>query len=322
MDMIIKKALESFEEQFPEDYKPPRIKIIGCGGVGSSIIDNLHKKRQKGAELIHFNTNINIQKFCCADKRYLIGEKTAKGLGLCVDWVEKGKKIAKESIPLFEKTVKGSDMVFVCAGMGGGTGTAIAPVIAKAAKEEGAVVISFVTYPHKKEGEKRFNNAHKGISELKKYSDTVVIIDLSKFSKNELYIKDAVELISSTIQGNIEGILRPSLVGLDSADVKAIFSKKEFATVGEYVSETRDTEEIAKKCLKNTFFDYNPKEVKGAFICMVGGSDLTLDEVSQIGMYVSKDLDDDADVVWAARIENNMKGKIKVNVVLVGVSFK
>jgi cell division protein FtsZ len=217
-------------------------------------------------------------------------------------------------------------MVFVCAGMGGGTGTGSAPVVAQVAKDAGAIVIGTVTMPFKIE-RARIDKAEFGLQQLRQTSDTVIVIDNNRLVNiaGNLPVQQAFavanELVSTMIRGIVETIAVPSLVNLDYADVKAIMQDGGVAAIGVGVSDTTNrVEEAVKGALSNPLLEISYKGATGALIHVEGGPDMTLDEVNKIGEIVTENLDADANVIWGARVSESMKGKIAVMTIITGVN--
>src|SRR5512136_1830611 len=216
-------------------------------------------------------------------------------------------------------------MVFVCAGMGGGTGTGAAPVVAQAAKETGSIVIGTVTMPFNIE-RARIDKAEFGLQQLRNVSDTVVVIDNNRLVQiaGNLPVQQAFavanELISTMIKGIVETIAIPSLVNLDYADVKAIMTDGGVAAIGVGASDTSNkVEEAVRGALSNPLLDISYEGATGAIIHISGGPDLTLDEINRVGELVTESMDEDANVIWGARVDDNMKGKITVMTIITGV---
>jgi len=300
------------------------IKVFGVGGAGSNMISWLYKKGIKGAKIIAANTDIQHLDMVSADHKILIGKSITRGLG-CGGFPEKGAESAKESILEVRESIKNADMVFVCAGMGGGTGTGAAPVIASVAKQSNAIVIGTVTMPFNIE-RARIERAELGLDQLRDVCDTVIVIDNNRLVNiaGNLPVQQAFavanELISTMIRGIVETISVPSLVNLDFADVKAIMSKGGVAVIGVGFSDTtQKVEEAAKGALSNPLLDVQYSGADGALIHIEGGPDMTLEEVSQAGDIITENLDDDANVIWGARIREDMKGKICVMTIITGV---
>lgn len=300
------------------------IKVIGCGGAGNNMVNWLYKKGIKGAEILAINTDLQHLRITEADKKFLIGKDITRGLG-CGGYPEKGAESAKESINEIKEALKDSDMVFVCAGMGGGTGTGSAPIVAKVAKEQGSIVIGTVTMPFKIE-RARVDKAEFGLQQLRQVSDTVIVIDNNRLVAiaGDLPIQQAFavanELVATMIKGIVETIAIPSLVNLDFADVKAIMTNGGVAAIGVGASDTNNkVEEAVKGALSNPLLDISYAGATGALIHISGGPDLTLEEISRVGEMVTESLDDDANVIWGARVSEDLKGKLTVMTIITGV---
>ena len=328
MEFIVQNAIKSASENsFDQMNKigQANIKVVGCGGGGSNAVNWLYKKGIQGAEVIAMNTDKQHLDLMNADRKLLIGKDLTRGLG-CGGYPEKGRDCAKESIHDIKELMKDADMVFVCAGLGGGTGTGSAPIVSQIAKEQGAIVIGTVTMPFEIE-RARIDKAEFGLQQLRDASDTVIVIDNNRLVQiaGNLPIEQAFavanELIATMIKGIVETIAVPSLVNLDYADVKAIMANGEVSVIGigESDSEHR-VEEAVRRALSNPLLDVNYEGATGALLHVTGGNDLTLDEVSKIGDMVTEALDADANVIWGARISNDMKGRVRVMTIITGVN--
>ena len=301
------------------------MKVIGVGGAGSNMVSWLYKKGIKGAEILACNTDQQHLNITDADYRFLIGKTVTRGLG-CGGYPAKGTQAAEEAVTEIKEVLKGADMVFVCAGMGGGTGTGAAPFVAKIARDSGSIVIGTVTMPFRIE-RARIDKAEAGLSRLREVSDTVIVIDNNRLVKiaGNLPVQQAFavanELIATMIRGIVETISVPSLVNLDFADVKAIMKSGGVAAIGVGVSDTNNrVEEAAQGALANPLLDIDYRGAEGALIHIEGGPDMRLDEVARIGELVTESLDQDANVIWGARVNENMKGKLCVMTIITGVS--
>lgn len=326
MDFIVQDAMKQQAEMQGEEVKtaPANIKVIGVGGAGNNMVSWLYKKGVSGAEIIACNTDQQHIDMAQTDKKFLIGRDITRGLG-CGGFPEKGAEAAKESIQELKDSLKGSDMVFVCAGMGGGTGTGAASVVGKVAKETGAIVIGTVTMPFKIE-RARIDKAEFGLQQLRQVSDTVIVIDNNRLVQiaGNLPIEQAFavanELIATMIKGIVETIAVPSLVNLDYADVKAIMTNGGVAAIGVGASDTNNrVDEAVQGALSNPLLDISYKGASGALIHVHGGPDMTLDEINKIGELVTESLDEDANVIWGARVSEQMKGKLTVMTIITGV---
>jgi cell division protein FtsZ len=326
MEFIVEKALDNMPaENDWENMSQANIKVIGVGGAGNNMVGWLYKKGIKGAEIIATNTDHQHLNITGADRKYLIGKDCTRGLG-CGGFPSRGAEAAQESLIQIKESLKTSDMVFVCAGMGGGTGTGAAPVVAQVAKDTGAIVIGTVTMPFNIE-RARCDKAEFGLQQLRQVSDTVIVIDNNRLVQiaGNLPIQQAFavanELIATMIKGIVETIAVPSLVNLDYADVKAIMSNGGVAAIGVGSSDTNNrVDEAVKGALSNPLLDINYEGATGALIHITGGPDMTLDEVSRIGELVTESLDDDANVIWGARVMDEMKGKMTVMTIITGVN--
>jgi len=327
MDFFVKNALSA---QVPTNNSELRIgqaniKVIGVGGAGSNMVNWLFKKGIKGAEIIACNTDQQHLDITEADFKLLIGRNVTRGLG-CGGFPGKGTQAAQETSNELKELLKGSDMVFVCAGMGGGTGTGAGPFIASIAKDVGSIVIGTVTMPFKIE-RARIDRAEFGLSQLREACDTVIVIDNNRLVSlaGNLPVQQAFavanELIATMIRGIVETISVPSLVNLDFADVKAIMKGGGVAAIGVGVSDTTNkAEEAVRGALSNPLLDIDYKGAEGALIHIEGGPDMTLDEVAKIGELVTREMDSDANVIWGARVNESMKNKICVMTIMTGVS--
>ena len=325
MDFMVEQAMENMPEENFENMSQANIRVIGVGGAGNNMVGWLYRKGIKGAEIIATNTDHQHLSITGADRKYLIGKECTRGLG-CGGFPSRGAEAAQESLIAIKESLKNSDMVFVCAGMGGGTGTGAAPVVAQVAKDTGAIVIGTVTMPFNIE-RARCDKAEFGLQQLRQVSDTVIVIDNNRLVQiaGNLPIQQAFsvanELISTMIKGIVEVIAVPSLVNLDYADVKAIMSNGGVAAIGVGSSDTNNrVDEAVKGALSNPLLDINYEGATGALIHITGGPDMTLDEVSKIGELVTESLDDDANVIWGARVDEPMKGKLTVMTIITGVN--
>ncbi|MEA3430290.1 MAG: cell division protein FtsZ [Nanoarchaeota archaeon] len=323
MDFIVENAMKN-QPTMDMQVGQANIKVIGVGGAGNNMVGWLYRKGISGAEIIACNTDQQHLNITDADRKFLIGTDTTRGLG-CGGFPEKGAESAQESLAEVKDTLKGSDMVFICAGMGGGTGTGAAPVVAQVAKDTGAIVIGTVTMPFKIE-RARVDKAEFGLQQLRQVSDTVIVIDNNRLVQiaGNLPIQQAFavanELISTMIKGIVEIIAVPSLVNLDYADVKAIMSRGGVSSIGVGSSDTNSrVEEAVRGALTNPLLDINYEGSTGALIHISGGPDMTLDEVARAGELVTESLDDDANVIWGARVDENLKGKLTVMTIITGV---
>jgi cell division protein FtsZ len=325
MDFIVQKALDTKKAAVQEEMNlQATIKVIGTGGAGNNMVNWLYNKGIQGAEIIACNTDQQHLNITNADRKFLIGRDVTRGLG-CGGFPEKGMEAARESMNELKDSLRGSDMVFVCAGMGGGTGTGSSPIVAQVAKEQGAIVIGTVTMPFKIE-RARVDKAEQGLQQLRKVCDTVIVIDNNRLVQiaGNLPVTQAFavanELVATMIKGIVETIAVPSLVNLDFADVKAIMTNGGVAAIGVGASDTNNrVDEAVKGALANPLLDISYEGATGALLHIIGGPDMTLEEINRIGELVTESMDDDANCIWGARVVDEMKGKLTVMTIMTGV---
>ncbi len=301
------------------------IKVIGVGGCGSNMVTWLFNKGINGATVYAANTDALHLSVTKADEKILIGKELTRGLG-AGGAPNKAREAAKEAIVELKKSVAGADMVFVLAGMGGGTGTGAAPVVAQLAKESGAVVIGVVTMPFEAE-KARIDKAEFGLQELREVTDTTIVLDNNRLVDiaGQLPIEAAFavanELVSTMVKGIVETITLPSLINLDYADVSAIMRNGGVAVIGigESDSSSHRVTEAVQQALTNPLLDVDYKGATGALIHVTCGPDLKLEEFDTIGRTVSENLNQDANVIIGARINKEFQGKVRVITIMTGV---
>ncbi len=334
MQNIIKKALDYSEQEkmtnkdlFGEDETfsgQPRIVIVGCGGAGNNTINRLYHMKVKGAETIAVNTDKQHLEMIQADKRVLVGKSLTKGLG-AGGFPDVGKRAAEMARTTLENLLESADLVFVTAGMGGGTGTGAAPVVAQIAKEQGAIVVGMVSYPFQVE-KARLLRAEEGLEALSNAADSVIVLDnnrLMSFVPN-LPLGQAFsvmdQLIAETVKGISETITEPSLINIDYADVRATMSKGGVAVmlVGESKQQNK-AESVVHECLNHPLLDIDYRGATGALIHITGGSDLALQDAEEIASSLTYELDPHADVIWGARINSEYEGRVRVMAIMTGV---
>jgi cell division protein FtsZ len=302
----------------------PRIMVIGCGGAGNNTVNRLHHMGIAGAETIAINTDKQHLDMVQAGKRVLIGKSLTKGLG-AGGYPDIGKRAAEMARPTLESLMESADLVFVTAGMGGGTGTGSAPVVAQIAKDQGAIVVGMVSYPFQVE-KARLLRAEEGLEALSKAADSVIVLDNNRLLSYvpNLPIGQAFsvmdQLIAETVKGISETITEPSLIQLDYADVRAIMSKGGVAVmlVGESKQQNK-AESVVHECLNHPLLDIDYRGATGSLIHITGGNDLTLADAEEIASSLTYELDPHADVIWGARIRNEFEGKVRVMAIMTGV---
>ncbi|WP_058485623.1 cell division protein FtsZ [Defluviitalea phaphyphila] len=302
-----------------------QIKVVGVGGGGNNAVDRMIEEELKGVEFITVNTDRQALSRSKASVKIQIGEKITKGLGAGAN-PEIGKKSAEESREEIIQAIKGADMVFVTAGMGGGTGTGAAPVIAKLAKEEGILTVGVVTKPFGFEGRKRMINAEKGIAELKENVDTLVIIPNDKLlhiiDKKTTMIeafKKADEVLRQGVQGISDLISNPGIINLDFADVRTIMSDKGIAHMGiGRASGENKTEVAAKAAIQSPLLDTSIDGAKGVLINISGGSNLGLLEANEAANLIREAVDPEAEIIFGTTINDDLGDEVIVTVIATG----
>ena len=333
MQTIINEALKHAEQekQMTRDViggddliGQPRIVIVGCGGAGNNTINRLYHMKVSGAETIAVNTDKQHLEMIQADKRVLVGKSLTKGLGAGV-FPDVGKRAAEMARTTLEGLLADADLCFVTAGMGGGTGTGVAPVVAQIAKEQGAIVVGMVSYPFQVE-KARLLRAEEGLEALAHSADSVIVLDnnrLMNFVPN-LPLGQAFsvmdQLIAETVKGISETITEPSLINIDYADVRAIMSKGGVAVmlVGESKQQNK-AESVVHECLNHPLLDIDYRGATGSLIHITGGSDLTLLDAEEIASSLTYELDAHADVIWGARVKKEFEGRVRVMAIMTGV---
>jgi cell division protein FtsZ len=300
------------------------IKVIGVGGCGANMTTWLFNKGINGATVYAANTDALHLSVTKADEKLLIGKELTKGLGAGGRPMT-GKEAAKEAIVDIKKAISGADMIFVLSGLGGGTGTGAAPVIAQLAKESGAVVIAVVTMPFEAE-KARIDKAEFGLQELRDVTDTCIVLDNNRLVDiaGQLPIEQAFavanELVSTMVKGIVETITIPSLINLDYADVSAIMKGGGVAVIGIGESDQSDrVNEAVRQALTHPLLDVDYQGANGALIHITCGPDLKLEEFDVIGRTVSENLSPEAQVIIGARISKDFVGKVRVITIMTGV---
>ena len=302
-----------------------KIKVIGVGGGGGNAINRMKAVDIKSAEFISINTDLQALRMSKADIVLQIGSKLIKGLGAGSD-PEIGRKAAEESKDAIEEIISDANLVFITAGMGGGTGTGAAPVIAEIAKKKGILTVGVVTKPFGFEGNVRMQNAVKGVDALRKVVDTLLIVPNNKllqvFPKGTPMVeafKYADDVLRQGIQGVTDLIVVPSLINLDFADVSTIMKDKGMAHmgIGEGNGENR-TIDAVKKAVYSPLLDTTIDYSTGVLINVFGGMDITLDEVNEAVELVKEVADKNANIIFGAGLDATLNGKIVITIIATG----
>ena len=302
-----------------------RIVVIGVGGAGNNTVTRLMEAGTTCAECIAINTDALHLSVSKANQKILIGEKLTEGLGAGGD-PKLGKAAIEESEKRVEDMLSNVDIAFITAGLGGGTGTGAAPVIADMARRKGAITVGVVTTPFRIEkGRKEY--AAVALSEMRRRCDTVVVIDNNKLMQQvpQLPISEAFrvadQVLANMIKGIVETISTPSLINLDFADFKTIVSRGGVAVVGVGESDAPNrAEEAVRNALRTPLLDVDYAGATGALVHVTGDNQMTIEEANRVGEIVTEMMDGSAIVIWGARVNPEQNGKLKVTLVMTGVN--
>ncbi|MDD9953069.1 MAG: cell division protein FtsZ [Candidatus Woesearchaeota archaeon] len=341
MDSFITHARETTQE---EERQPPKvanavdaelealiqqqkatIKVVGCGGGGNNTINRIAEVGIEGAETIAVNTDAQDLLYTSADIKILIGKELTRGLGAGA-MPKIGEDSARESEHEIKKALDGADMVFITCGLGGGTGTGSAPVVAEVAKKQGALTIGVVTLPFTMEGNRRYDNAVHGLERLEHSVDTLIVIPNDKLLElapdlpMHTSFKVADEILTNSVKGIAELVTKTGLVNLDFADIRTVMGNGGVALigVGESDTENRATEAV-EKAINNPLLDVDISGASGALINVAGGNDMTLEEARRVVETISNKLDEDARIIWGAQISDDLEGTIRAMLIVTGV---
>jgi cell division protein FtsZ len=329
MQDIVNEALERDEQEQKQmddvdGFGDPRIVIVGCGGAGNNTVNRLYNIGVDGAETIALNTDKQHLQMVEADTKILVGKSLTNGLGAGGD-PSMGERATEMAQGTIKEVLGDADLVFVTAGMGGGTGTGAAPVVSKIAKEQGAIVVGMVSTPFNVE-RARTVKAEEGLERLRDEADSIIVLDNNRLLDYvpNLPIGKAFsvmdQIIAETVKGISETITQPSLINLDYADMTSIMNKGGVAVM--LVGETQDknkTDEVVKDAMNHPLLDVDYRGASGGLVHITGGPDLTLKEAEGIAQNITDRLEADANVIWGARIQEQYKGKVRVMAIMTGV---
>ncbi|TMT85588.1 cell division protein FtsZ [Haloterrigena sp. H1] len=301
------------------------ITVVGCGGAGGNTINRMHEEGIHGAKLVAANTDVQHLVEIDADTKILMGEEKTGGRG-AGSLPQVGEEAALESQQDIYDAIDGSDMVFVTAGLGGGTGTGSAPVVAKAAREAGALTISIVTTPFTAEGEVRRTNAEAGLERLRDVSDTVIVVPNDRLldSVGKLPVRQAFkvsdEVLMRSVKGITELITKPGLVNLDFADVRTVMERGGVAMIGlgEADSEAK-AEDSVKTALRSPLLDVDISGASSALVNVTGGNDMAIEEAEGVVEEIYDRIDPDARIIWGTSIDESLEGSMRTMIVVTGV---
>jgi cell division protein FtsZ len=314
-DVNLPNQLESFA----------KIKVVGVGGGGCNAVDRMIQEGLQGVEFVAVNTDAQALMLSKAPVRVRVGEKLTRGLGSGGD-PETGRKASEESAEDIYEVLKGSDMVFITAGMGGGTGTGGAPIVAQIAKEVGSLTIGVVTRPFTFEGSRRIQSAEAGIAKLKEQSDTLIVIPndrllqiVDKRSTMQSAFRMADDVLRQGVQGISELITVPGLINLDFADVRTIMSEGGAALMAVGVGKGEEgARQAAEAAISSQLLDITIDGARGILFNVTGGPELTLFEVNQAAAIIKETAHPDVNLIFGAVIDPSMKDEVRITVIATG----
>lgn len=303
-----------------------RIKVIGIGGSGGNAINHMISRGVQGVEFIAMNTDVQDLHHSKADKKIHLGKNLTKGLGAGMN-PEIGRKAAEETRSEIQEFVKGADMVFITAGMGGGTGTGASPTVARAAKEQGILTVAVVTRPFFFEGNQRLRIAEEGIKALEKEVDAIITIPndrLLQITEKNTSFNEAFEMVDEILRQAVEGIsdiiTNPGKINVDFADIKAIMADAGSALMGiGYAAGEGRAENAALQAINSPLLEISINGAKGVLFSVAGSEDLGILEIQSIAKIITESIDKDAKVIWGKTQDDKLKkGEIRVTVIATG----
>ncbi len=308
----------------------PRISVIGVGGGGGNAVNNMIAQNLEGVDFIVANTDAQALAHSSASRKIQLGLETTQGLGAGAR-PEVGKMAAEEAKDEIEKELEGANMVFITAGMGGGTGSGAAPVVAKLAKQKGILTVGVVTKPFQFEGKKRMETAESAVEDFTKEVDSIIIIpnqNLFRIADKKTTLADAFIMADNVLYAGVRSItdlmMMPGLINLDFADIKSIMEDKGKAIMGTGEAEGEDRAvKAAEQALSNPLLDdCSMQGAKGVLINITGGPDITLFEIDEAASRIKEEVDEDANIIFGSSYDETLAGKIRVSIVATGIGDK
>lgn len=301
------------------------IKVVGVGGGGNNAVNRMISTNIRGVEFIAVNTDNQALNTSCAAKKLVIGEKITKGMGAGAN-PDFGKRSAEESIESIKQAITGADMIFITTGMGGGTGTGAAPVIAKAAKEMGILTVGIVTKPFAFEGLRRMKQAEGGIEELSKYVDSLIVIPnerLKQVEDNHITLANAFEIADDVLRRGVQSVSDlinvPGFVNLDFADVTSIMKSAGFAHMGVGSAKGADKAELAAlAAISSPLLETSIAGARGVIVSITASEDIQLDEVDRASNMIHEEAHPNANIIWGATFDPTMQDEMRVTIIATG----
>jgi len=313
-----------------EQELKPRITVVGVGGAGGNAVNNMIRSNLVGCEFIVCNTDAQALQLSAAPRKIQLGIGVTHGLGAGAR-PDVGRAAAEEAVDDLLESMQGSNMVFITAGMGGGTGTGAAPVIARIARESGILTVGVVTKPFQFEGVHRMRVAESGIEELQKYVDTLIIIpnqNLFRIANERTTFADAFKMADDVLHSGVRGVtdlmVMPGLINLDFADIRTVMSEmgKAMMGTGEADGERRAID-AAEAAINNPLLeDVSMKGARGVLINITGGGDMTLFEVDEAANRIREEVDPDANIIFGSTFDDKLAGKMRISVVATGIEVE
>ena len=305
----------------------PQITVLGVGGSGGNAVNNMINSNLEGVDFAIANTDAQALQISNCKKKIQLGIKSTRGLGAGMR-PDIGKQAAEETINEISEMLEGSHMLFIAAGMGGGTGTGAAPVIAKLAREKGILTVGVVTKPFHFEGSQRMKLADKGLEELQQYVDTLLSIpnqNLFRIANEKTTFADAFKMADDVLYAGVRGVtdlmVQPGLINLDFSDVKTVMSEmgKAMMGTGEASGEGRAVAAAEAAIANPLIDDVSLKGAKGLIINITGGNDITLYEVDEAANRIKQEVDEDANIIYGTTCDERLEGLVRVSLVATGI---
>ena len=301
------------------------IKVIGIGGGGNNAVNRMISTNIRGVEFIAMNTDKQALNTSCAAKKLVLGDKITKGLGAGSN-PEVGKRSAEESIDEVKAILEGADMVFITAGMGGGTGTGAAPVVAKAAHEMGILTVGIVTKPFSFEGIRRYRQAEAGIAELSKYVDSLIVIPnerLKQVEDTHITLANAFEIADDVLRRGVQSVSElinvPGFINLDFADVTTIMKNAGYAHMGVGAAKGADKAQLASMAaISSPLLETSIAGAMGVLVCITASQDIQLEEVNLASQMIYEEAHPDATIIWGATLDPTLEDEMRVTIIATG----